>query len=271
MKTQHSQLLVQWQEINFSLDSEYLSLTDLAKKFSESPEKAIENWIRNKDTIEFLWLWEILNNPDFKPPEFEGFRNEAGTNRFLMSPTKWIKATNAQWIRVRSGRFFWGTSAHIDIALEFASWIDPRLKLYIIKEFQRLKAEEAERLATGWDTKRILAKVNYKIHTDAIKQHLIGTFDIGRFVYANEADMLNIIVYGESSAEWAKKNKGAEWNQRDNGTIEQLVIISNMETMNAFLISQWTTDRNKRAKILHSEAKKMAENLINNSSIKKLK
>ena len=268
--TKDTKIIVQGQEVNFSLDQEYLSLTDLAKKFSESPEKAIENWIRNKDTIEFLWLWEMLNNPDFKPPEFEGFRNEAGTNRFLMSPTKWIKATNAKWIRVRSGRFFGGTSAHIDIALEFAAWIDPRLRLYILKEFQRLKIEEAERLASWWDTKRTLVKINYRVHTDAIQQHLIGTFDIAKYVYANEADMLNIIVYGETHKDWVKKNPKAEWNQRDNGTMDQLVILNSLETINAMLIKQWK-DRKERARILHEEALRISKSIEWSNTVKRLK
>lgn len=270
MPPKESKLIIQWEEVNFAKSSDFLSLTDLAKKFSEAPEKAIENWMRNKDTIEFLGLWEILNNPEFKPPEFEGFRNEAWTNRFLMSPTKWIKATNAKWIRVRSGRFFWGTSAHIDIALEFASWIDPRLKLYIIKEFQRLKAEEAERLESGWETKRALTKINYRIHTDAVKQYLVWKFDFTDYVYANEADMLNVIVYGETHAEWVKKNKNTEGNQRDNGTVDQLVILNSLETINAMLIKDGIP-RKERAEMLHAEALRIQTSLLGNKSLKKLK
>lgn len=161
--------------------------------------------------------------------------SQAGLNRFRLSVKEWKERVNGIGVRAKTG-LFGGTFAHIDIALEFASWVSPEFKYFILREFQRLKAEEAERLASGWDTKRVLAKVNYKIHTDAIKEHLIGTFDFTKYVYANEADMLNTIVYGETHSQWLKNNKKAEGNQRDNGTVDQLVIMSNLETMNAFFI-----------------------------------
>ncbi len=267
MSAKNTQLVVQGYNINFIKDTDYISITDIAKRFGDL--WLIDNWLRNKNTVEFLWVWERSNNPAFNSLEFEGIMKEAGLNRFSLSVKQWKERVNGIGVRAKTG-LFWGTFAHVDIALEFASWVSPEFKYFILREFQRLKAEEAERLASGWDTKRVLAKVNYKIHTDAIKEHLIGRFDITNYVYANEADMLNMIVYGETHAEWTKKNKKAEGNQRDNGSVEQLVIMSNMETMNAFLIGQGK-NRQERARILYEEAQRLSKSLISNKSIKKLK
>ena len=176
------------------LKNSYISLTDIAKYRSNEPNDVIKNWLRNKDTIAFLGLWESLHNPDFKPIEFDGFRNEAGSNAFTMSPTKWIEGVNAKGIISKAGRYG-GTFAHSDIAMEFASWISPEFKLYIIKDFQRLKDDENSRLSLNWNLNRELTKLNYKIHTDAIKENLIIpelTTAQKSFVYANEADVLNV-------------------------------------------------------------------------------
>lgn len=270
--SKNQQIRVQGYNISYLKDSDYVSLTDLSKNFSENPEKAIENWMRNKDTIEFLWLWENLNNENFKPLEFEEFKNQAGTNRFLMSPTKWIKSTNAIGIKAKSWRFFGGTFAHKDIALEFASWIHPWLRLYIIKEFQRLKEEEAERLATGWDTKRTLAKVNYRIHTDAIKEHLTWPFWLKKWVYSTEADMLNKIIFGKTAKEWLSENPDKKWeNQRDYATAEELIVLANLEYHNSHLLNSGIKEQEKRAEILYNEAQRQFANLLNNPTVKKLK
>lgn len=267
MTPKDTKLVVQGYAISFIKDTEYISLTDIAKRFGDLG--LIDNWLRNKNTVEFLGVWERSNNPEFNSVEFDGIMNEAGLNRFRLSVKEWKQRVNGIGVKAKTG-LFGGTYAHIDIALEFASWVSPEFKYFILREFQRLKTEEAERLASGWDTKRVLAKVNYKIHTDAIKANLLTAFSIDRFVYANEADMLNIIVYGESHAEWAKKNKNIEGNQRDNGTVEQLVVLSNLETINAMLIHQ-KKDKKERAQILYNEAQRLIKSLSKNTSIKKLK
>ena len=183
----------------------------------------IGNWLRNRNTIEYLGIWETLYNPDFNPLEFEGFRKEAGLNAFTMSPTKWVESTNAKGIVVKSGRYG-GTYAHKDIAFKFASWISVEFELYFIKEFQRLKAEEQKQL--GWSAKRELAKINYHIHTDAIKQNLIPaevTPAQKSFIYADEADMLNVALFGMTAREWREANPGLKGNIRDYATINQLI------------------------------------------------
>jgi hypothetical protein len=192
--------------ITKNAEDDYISITDIAKYKSNEPSEVIKNWLRNKNSIEFLGLWEQLNNPSFNLVEFDQFRNEAGGNAFTLSPTKWIKTTNAIGIISKSGRYG-GTYAHKDIAFEFASWISPEFKLYLIKEFQRLKEEELQRQQIGWDVKREFAKINYKIHTDAIKEHLINDDDRYSYLtYANEADMLNLIVFGKTAKEWREEN-----------------------------------------------------------------
>jgi KilA-N domain len=220
---------------------DYISLTDLARhKDAKNTDDIIKNWLRNRNTIELLGFWELLNNPDFKPVEFDGFRKQAGLNSFTMTPKKWIETTNSIGIISKSGRFG-GTFAHKDIAFEFASWISIEFKLYFIKEFQRLKDDENNRLKLDWNLQRTLAKVNYHIHTDAIRENLIPpelTKQQISFVYANEADMLNMALFGKTAQEWRNNHPDHEGNIRDLATIEQLVVLSNMESINAVLIQQ---------------------------------
>lgn len=266
--TKNTQLIVQWYSITYLKENDYISITDIAKRFGDV--WLIDNWLRNKNTVEFLWVWEKLNNPEFNSLEFEGIMKESGLNRFSLSVKTWNQKVNGIGVRARAWIFWW-TYAHIDIALEFASWVSPEFKLYIIKEFQRLKTEESEKLESWWEIKRTLSKINYRIHTDAIKEHLVWTFGIKSWKYATEADMLNEIVYWETAKEWKNKNSKIEWNQRDNGTVEQLVVMANLESINAMLISQWIKEIWKRAEILYEEAQRQFTRLLNNPSTKKLK
>ncbi|MFA6285547.1 MAG: KilA-N domain-containing protein [Parcubacteria group bacterium] len=254
---------------------DYISLTDIARyKNAESPADVVKNWTRSKSTIEFLGLWEKLNNPNFKLVEFDGFKNEAGSNAFVLSPQKWIEKTNAIGIISKSGRYG-GTYAHKDIAFEFASWISAEFKLYLIKEFQRLKEEENERKSLGWDLKRNLAKINYKIHTDAIKENLIPakiSKNQENMIYANEADVLNVALFGMTAKDWRDKNPEKEGNIRDYSLVEQLVCLSNLESMNALFIKQGTTQK-QRLQALNEIAIDQMKTLLGqgNSSVKKLK
>ncbi len=221
-------------------ENEYISLTDIARYKSEDPTATIQNWMRNKDIIEFLGLWESLHNADFKPLEFEGFKREAGANAFTMSPKKWIENTNAIGIVSKSGRYG-GTFAHSDIALEFASWISAEFKLYIIKDYKRLKTDENSRLSLDWNLHREISKINYRIHTNAIKDNLILpelTPAQISFTYANEADMLNVILFGMTAKEWRDSNNDQHRNIRDAASINQLLVLANLESYNAVLINQ---------------------------------
>lgn len=218
-------------------EADYISITDIAKYKSDEPNSVIQNWMRNRNTIEYLGIWENLYNPDFNPLEFEGFRKEAGLNAFTLSPSKWVDSTNAKGILVKSGRYG-GTYAHKDIAFKFASWISVEFELYFIKEFQRLKEEEQKLL--GWSAKRELAKINYKIHTDAIKQNLIPveiTPAQKSFIYADEADMLNVAMFGMTAKQWREQNPDLKGNIRDYASINQLICLSNMENLNAVFIN----------------------------------
>ena len=219
-------------------ENEFISLTDIAKYKSDSPDDVIKNWLRNRDIIEFLGLWETLHNPDFKPVEFDGFKKAAGTNAFTLSPKKWIESTNAIGIVSKSGRYG-GTFAHSDIAFEFASWISPEFKLYIIKDYKRLKTEENSRLSLNWNLNREISKLNYRVHTDAVKAYLIPpelTPAQVSFAYASEADLLNTVLFDKTAREWREENpKG---NIRDNVTSYQLLVLSNMESYNAVLINE---------------------------------
>lgn len=220
---------------------EYISLTDLAKtQNDEAPADVVKNWLRNKETISFLGVWEELNNENFKVVEFDQFKNEAGHNYFTLSPKKWIDGVNAIGIISKAGKYNAGTYAHKDIALQFASWISPEINLYIIKEFQRLKANEQKQL--GWTVKRELAKINYRIHTDAIKDNIIIPLEISKeqasFVYANEADVLNVALFGMTAREWRDKNPDKKGNIRDYAEVSQLVCLSNLENLNAYLIER---------------------------------
>ncbi len=221
-------------------NADYLSLTDIAKlKNADNPADVIIKWMSNKDSFDFYSLWEELFNPNFNFAEFREIKiNEVGLNAFIMSPSQWKKRTNAIGIVPSAGKYSHGTFAHPDIAMEFASWIDTTFKLYLIKEFQRLKA--AEQKALAWSAKRELAKMNYHIHTDAIKQHIVPTLT-GRqfnFVYANEADVLNVAMFGMTAAEWRSANPDKKGNIRDYAAIDQLLVLSNMESYNAILIEQ---------------------------------
>ncbi|MBE5933951.1 MAG: KilA-N domain-containing protein [Lachnospiraceae bacterium] len=221
-------------------ENDYISLTDIAKYKSDAPDDVIKNWLRRKDVIEFLGLWEMLHNEDFKPVEFDGFKKEAGANAFTMSPKKWIESTNAIGIVSKSGRYG-GTFAHSDIALEFASWISAEFKLYIIKDYKRLKTDENSRLSLDWNLHREISKINYRIHTDAIKDNLILpeiTPAQISFTYANEADMLNVILFGMTAKEWRDSNNGKQGNIRDAASINQLLVLANLESYNAVLINQ---------------------------------
>lgn len=221
-------------------ENEFISLTDIAKYKSDDPTAVIQNWMRNRDVIEFLGLWESLHNPDFKPLEFEGFRNQAGANAFTMSPKKWIDATQAIGIISKSGRYG-GTFAHSDIAFEFASWISPEFKLYIIKDYRRLKYEENSRLSLNWNLNREISKLNYRIHTDAIKTNLIPpelTPEQISFTYASEADLLNVALFGKTAKQWRTENPDKKGNIRDYATLNQLLVLANMESYNAILIEQ---------------------------------
>ena len=217
---------------------DYICITDVAKqKNPVDPNGVIANWMRNRNTVEFLGIWETIHNPSFNPLEFEGFRKEAGLNAFTLSPTRWITATNAIGIISHAGRNG-GTYAQTDIAFEFASWISVEFRLYLVKEFQRLKAEEQKLL--GWTAKRELSKINYRIHTDAIKSHLIPaevTREQANIIYAEEADVLNVAMFGMTAKQWREANPELKGNIRDYATINELICLSNMENINAVLIN----------------------------------
>ncbi|WP_417600922.1 KilA-N domain-containing protein [Owenweeksia hongkongensis] len=254
-------------------ETDFISLTDIAKhKDSKHTDTIIQNWMRNRNTIELLGFWESIYNPDFNPIEFEGFRNKAGLNSFVMTPKRWIEKTNAIGIISKAGRYG-GTFAHKDIALEFASWISIEFKLYVIKEFQRLKDEENDRLKLEWNLQRTLAKVNYQIHTDAIKESLIPneiTKLQASFVYANEADLLNVALFGITAKEWRELNPDKKGNIRDAATLEQLVVLSNMESINALLIQQGLS-QGERLLQLNKVAITQMKSLLESKVIKKLK
>ena len=238
----------------YTLNKEdYICLTDIAKyKDPHRSDYIIQNWLRNRNVIEYLGLWETINNSNFNPIEFDGFRKLAGLNSFILTAKQWIEKTKAIGIISKSGRYG-GTYAHKDIAFEFAAWISVEFKLYLIKEFQRLKAEESERKALGWDIKRTLAKINYHIHTDAIKRHLIPE-KISRneenLIYATEADILNLALFGLTSKEWRDKNSELEGNMRDYADVSQLICLSNLENLNALFIKE-NLEKTKRLEKLN--------------------
>lgn len=234
---------------------DFISLTDIARYKSENEKMVIQNWMRNRNTLEFLGVWEEINNPDFKGIEFDAFKREAGLNSFVMTPTKWITSTNAKGIRVKRGRYG-GTYAHVDIAFEFASWISPEFKLYIIKDYQRLKNDENNRLSLEWNEKRLFSKINYRIHTDAIQHTIIPermTEQRASYVYANEADMLNAALFGTTAKEWRSANPDKPGNIRDDATLHQLIVLANLESMNAELICMGKT-MSERALYLNAMA-----------------
>ena len=218
-------------------DKDYISLTDMVRNI-ENGLALIEKWLRNKNTIEFLGIWEEMYNPDFNSPEFEGIKNEAGLNRFILSVKQWVEKTNSKRLIAKAGSYR-GTYAHKDIAFEFASWVSPQFKLYLLKEFQRLK--ELEQAQLGWTAKRELSKINYRIHTDAIRQNLIPsevTIQQANIIYANEADVLNVAMFGVTAKMWRERNPELKGNIRDYASINELICLSNMENLNAVFIEQ---------------------------------
>ena len=252
-------------------ENDYISLTDIARYKSDAPDDVIKNWMRNRDTIEFLGLWEQLNNPEFKPVEFDGFRIQAGSNTFTMSPKKWVDATSAIGIFSKAGRYG-GTFAHRDIAFEFASWISAEFKLYIIKDYQRLKADENSRLALGWNLNRTLAKINYRIHTDAIKDMLIPpdiTPQRQSFTFASEADVLNVALFGITAKEWRQAHPDSPGNIRDEASLHQLIVLANLESINAELIRQGVP-QSERLLRLNASAIQMMKSLVGDHRIEML-
>ena len=237
-------------------ENEFISLTDIAKyRNSDDPRFVIQNWMRNRNTVEFLAVWEELHNPNFNRVQFEAVRSEAGLNRFVMTPTKWIEETNAIGIVSKAGRYG-GTYAHSDIAMSFATWLSPEFQLYILKDYRRLKADENSKLSFSWNLNREISKLNYRIHTDAIKENLIPpalTPQQISYVYANEADMLNTVLFGMTAKEWRASNPKEKGNIRDVATIYQLLVLSNMESYNAILIKQGKTQA-ERMQLLHELA-----------------
>ena len=253
-------------------EQDYISLTDIAKyKNSDFPADVVKNWMRIRNTIEFLGLWEQLNNPNFKLVEFDQFKNNAGSNGFVLPPQQWIAKTNAIGIISKSGRYG-GTYAHTDIAFEFASWISPEFKLYIIKDYQRLKNNENVKNQLEWNAKRELSKANYKIHTDAVKEYLIADLpkDYASRVYANEADLLNMALFGMTAKEWRTANPDRKKeNIRDDASALQLTVLFNLETLNAHFIQQGFPSA-ERVKLLHDIAESQLKRLEGNASIKRL-
>ena len=254
--------------------NEFISLTDIAKyRNSDDPRFVIQNWMRNRNTVEFLSVWEELHNPDFNRVQFEAVKEEAGLNRFVMTPAKWIEQTNAIGIVSKAGRYG-GTYAHSDIAMAFASWISPEFQLYIMKDYRRLKQDENSRLSLNWNLNRELSKINYKIHTDAIKENLIPpelTQAQKSFTYANESDMLNVALFGMTAKEWRKTNPNKSGNIRDYATLNQLLVLANMESYNAILINQGITQQERLVLIRNLVVKQLkATEKITLSELKQL-
>lgn len=274
MTNKTKKIIVQGSKIGIILhsgDNDFISLTDMAKKFGD--DVLIYQWMRNRNTIEFLGIWEQIHNAGFKGLEFDTFRKQAGMNSFSLTPRKWIEATNAIGIISKAGRYGGGTYAHRDIALEFGAWLSPQFKLYLIKEFQRLKTEESDKLRLGWDVKRTLVKINYKIHTDAIKEHLVPPHiskQSATIVYANEADVLNMALFGKTAKEWRDNNSDKDGNIRDNADVTQLVVLANLEGINAEFIRQGLP-QSERLIQLNQIAIIQMQSLIGNASINKLK
>lgn len=266
-----SKINVEGSEISIiAIDNrDYISLTDMVRNV-ENGVTLIEKWLRNKNTIEFLGIWEEMYNANFNSTEFEGIKNEAGFNRFILSVKQWVNKTNSIGIVAKAGRYG-GTYAHKDIAFEFASWVSPYFKLYLIKEFERLKEEEQKQL--GWDIKRNLAKINYKIHTDAIKNKLVPeklSKERINYIYASEADILNVALFGMTAKEWRESNSELKGNMRDYADISQLVCLSNLENLNAVFINEGM-DATERIEKLNAIAIEQMRILTESERIKKLK
>lgn len=270
MRKKNKKINVQGSEITVIATNEqdYISLTDIVRDI-ENGLSLIEKWLRNKNTIEFLGIWEEIYNSNFNYPEFEGIKNQAGLNRFALSVKQWVEKTNSIGIIAKAGRYG-GTYAHKDIAFEFASWVSPQFKIYLIKEFQRLKDEEQKQL--GWDIRRNLTKINYKIHTDAIKENLIppeiSKYQVS-FVYASEADILNMALFGKTAKQWRDEKPELDGNIRDYANVSQLVCLANLESLNAHFIDQ-NLSQAKRLQLLNDIAIGQMRLLTENKHIKSL-
>lgn len=247
-------------------NTDYVSLTDIAKYLDpENPRFIIQNWMRNRNTIEFLGAWESINNPNFNRLEFDTVRNASGTNAFVLTPQRWIAETNAIGITSKAGRYG-GTYAHSDIAFEFASWISPEFKLYIIQDYQRLKQEETYRNQLDWQVNRYISKLNYTIQTDAIKENIVPTLQPSQisYAYSSEADLVNVALFGMTAKEYKKAFPEKEGNQRDNATIEQLLVLNNLQSLNAEMIKQGLSQSNRLTE-LNRIAKEQLEVLYKNN------
>jgi hypothetical protein len=271
-KKKNSLITVQGTDITVvsQQQGDFISLTDMTKHF-DGGGALIEQWLKNKDTVLFLGVWEQINNPSFNSLEFEGIKNEAGRNSFFLSAKKWIEATGAKGLIASAGRYG-GTYAHKDIAFEFGSWLSPEFKLYLITEFQRLKDDENQRLSLGWNLNRTLSKLNYRIHTDAIKEHLVPatvTAAQAAITYANEADVLNVALFGMTAKQWRETNPKLDGNMRDHATIEQLLVLANMEGMNAEFI-RMKLPQGDRLKRLNEIAIRQLQSLLTHGGIKQL-
>jgi len=253
--------------------ADYICLTDMAKfKNIDEPRFVIQNWMKTRYTVEYLGNWELIYNPNFNRVEFDTVKNGAGSNTFVLTPDKWIKTTNAIGIQSKSGRYGGGTFAHRDIAFEFASWLSPEFKLYLIKEFQRLKEDENQRKSLDWDLRRSLAKINYRIQTDAIKEHLIPeliTSQQAYAIYASEADILNMALFGMTAKDWRGQNPDKEENIRDYATVSQLVVLSNLESLNASWVEEKIAQPERLVK-LNKIAISQMRSLLGSSEMKKL-
>ncbi len=254
--------------------NDYISLTDIARyKNAHEPKDVVKNWLRIRDTIEFLGLWETIHNPGFKGVEFDSFKNEAGTNAFTLSPQRWIEKTNAIGIVSKSGRYG-GTYAHSDIAMEFASWISPEFKLHIIQDYKRLKSDENSRLSLSWNLNREISKINYKIHTDAIKEYLLKdlTNEQLSYKYANEADMLNVALFNKNAKQWREENINLKGNIRDYASLNELLVLANMESYNAVLIGKGIKQKERMIELRKlARTQLMSIEKLNNIGLKGLK
>ena len=253
--------------------NDYISLTDIARyKNVHEPKDVVKNWLRVRDTIEFLGLWETIHNPNFKGVEFDSFRKEAGTNAFTLSPQRWIENTNAIGIVSKSGRGG-GTFAHPDIAMEFASWISAEFKLYLIQDYKRLKSDENSKLSLAWNLNREISKINYKIHTDAIKEYLLKdlTNEQLSYQYASEADMLNVALFNKRAKQWREENPNLKGNMRDYASLNELLVLANMESYNAILIGKGTDQKEKMIELRKlARTQLMSIEKLNHTGIKSL-
>ena len=253
--------------------NDYISLTDIARyKNVHEPKDVVKNWLRVRDTIEFLGLWETIHNPNFKGVEFDSFRKEAGTNAFTLSPQRWIENTNAIGIVSKSGRGG-GTFAHPDIAMEFASWISAEFKLYLIQDYKRLKGDENSKLSLGWNLNREISKINYKIHTDAIKEYLLKdlTNEQLSYKYASEADMLNVALFNKRAKQWREENPDLKGNMRDYASLNELLVLANMESYNAILIGKGMDQKERMIELRKlARTQLMSIEKLNNTGIKSL-